>query len=117
MTLGQRIRTILQERNVRQVDFAKELGISANYVNLIVNDKKETISDTLAKLIGERYGYSVPWILDETGEKQAVGELTAEKAEILKKIQKMSDCEVKAVLAFIYTLENLNGQNQNKPLP
>ena len=51
MTLGKRIQTILKERNIKQIDFAKALGISANYVNLIANDKKENISDTLAKLI------------------------------------------------------------------
>lgn len=58
MTLGQRIRTILKERNLKQTEFAKSLGISANYVNLLANDKKATISETLAKLIEESYGYS-----------------------------------------------------------
>ncbi len=111
MTLGQRVRMILEERELRQVDFARELGISANYASLIVNDKKDTISDTLAKLIEERYGYSARWILDGTGEKRSAKELTAGKAEIIKKIQNMSDCEAMAVLAFIQTMEHLkNGE-------
>lgn len=108
MTLGQRIQTILKERNIKQVEFAKILGISANYVNLIANDKKETISDTLAKLIEESYGYSTQWILEGAGEKLSSNELTTEKAEILKRIKKMSDSEVHAVLAFVNTLDSLN---------
>ena len=68
MSLGQRIQTILKEQKIKQVEFARTLGISANYVNLIANDKKVTISDTLAKLIEESYGYSAQWVLDGSGE-------------------------------------------------
>lgn len=108
MSLGQRVQTILKERKIKQVEFARTLGISANYVNLIANDKKETISHTLAKLIEERYGYSAQWVLDGSGEKLSTNQLTAEKSELFKKIQKMSSCEVRAVLAFVNTLERLN---------
>ena len=114
MTLGKRIQTILKERNIKQIDFAKALGISANYVNLIANDKKENISDTLAKLIEETYGYSAQWILDGTGEKLSSNDMTADKAEILKKIQKMSDSEIKATLAFGETLISINKQPPNE---
>lgn len=110
MSLGQRVQTILKERKIKQVDFAKTLGISANYVNLIVNDKKETISETLAKLIEETYGYSAQWVLYGNGEKLSTNELTAGKSEILKKIQKMSDSEVRAVLAFVNTLDSINNE-------
>lgn len=113
MTLGQRIKLILKEQRIKQIDFAKTLGISANYVNLIVNDKKSTISDTLAKLIEETYGYSSQWILDETGDKLSRNDLTVEKNEILKRIQKMSDSEVKAVLAFVNTLDSINQKEED----
>lgn len=108
MSLGQRVRTILEERELKQAAFARELGVSPNYVNLIVNGKKETVSDTLARLIEEIYGYSARWVLDGTGEKLAAGGLTAEKAEILKKVRKMSSSEVRAVLAFVNTLDSLS---------
>ncbi|MGE4353941.1 MAG: helix-turn-helix domain-containing protein [Oscillospiraceae bacterium] len=114
MTLGQRIQTILRERKIKQVDFAKTLGISANYVNLIANDKKGNISNTLAMLIEETYGYSARWVLNGTGEKLSSSDLTAERAEIFKKIQKMSDSEVKAILAFVNTLESINKQPPNE---
>ena len=40
MTLGERIKIILSERKIKQVDFAEALGVSANYVNQLVNGKK-----------------------------------------------------------------------------
>ena len=85
MTLGQRLKTVLIERGVKQVEFAKAMGISANYVNLLVNDKKDTISETLAKLIEETYGFSAEWILTGMGEKCLVNKISTEKAEVLKK--------------------------------
>lgn len=112
MTLGQRFKTILEERGVKQVEFAKILGISANYVNLLVNDKKDTISETLAKLIEETYGFSAEWVLTGMGEKYTVTGTSAEKAEVLKKIQRMSDSEVRAVLIFVNSLENLRENDE-----
>ena len=108
MTLGERIQIILKERSIKQVEFAKVLGISANYVNLLVNDKKTKISDTLAKLIEETYGYSAEWLLEGVGEKFSDTSVSASKSEILKRIQKMSDSEIKATLAFVKTLESVN---------
>ena len=115
MTLGERIQIILKERNIKQVDFAKTLGISANYVNLLANNKKSNMSDTLAKLIEETYGYSVQWLMEGVGEKNIGGSVTAGKAEILKKINKMSDSEIKATLAFVKTLESVNKDFADEP--
>ena len=111
-SLGQRIKIILDERKIKQVEFARTRGISANYVNQIVNGKKETISDTLSRLIEERYGYSAYWILTGNGEKLATNEISAEKEAIIKKILKMSDNEIKAVQAFINTLESMRDDSE-----
>lgn len=108
MTMGERIQIILKERHIKQVDFARALGVSANYVNLLVNDKKTNMSDTLAKLIEETYGYSAKWLIEGVGDKLIENGMSTSKAEILKKIQKMSDNEVKATLAFVKTLESVN---------
>ena len=109
MELGCRIKVILDEQKVKQVDFAKALGISANYVNLLVNNKKSTISDTLAKLMEETYGYSSEWIISGNGERKiSNGNLTAVRAEVVKKISRMSDSDVKAILAYAKTLESVN---------
>ena len=68
----------------------------------------QRVQTILKERIEERYGYSAQWVLDGSGEKLSTNQLTAEKSELLKKIQKMSNCEVRAVLAFVNTLERLN---------
>lgn len=107
MTLGERIKVILCERNIKQVNFAENLGISANYVNQLVNGKKTNISDTLAKLIEETYGYSAQWIMTGNGEKKSSPAISSAKAEFLKKVQKMPDDEIAALLAFANSLESV----------
>lgn len=107
MSLSERIQMVLSECKVKQTEFAESLGISANYVNLIANGKKNNISDTLAKLIEETYGYSSEWILSGNGEKRITDDLTASKIETIKKIKKMSGKEVEAVLAFVNSLEDV----------
>ena len=107
MTLGERIKTILSERSIKQVDFASALGISANYVNQLVNGKKTNISDTLAKLIEETYGFSAQWVITGEGEKNSTSSLSAAKLEFMKKIQKMPDNEIAALLAFANSLDSV----------
>ncbi len=107
MNLGERLRIILDERNIKQVDFAKTLGVSANYINLLISGKRGPISDTLAKLIEETYGYSAQWIMTGDGEKTASLSLSSVKIEFLKKVQKMPDDEITALLAFANSLESV----------
>ncbi|WP_343247971.1 helix-turn-helix transcriptional regulator [Diplocloster hominis] len=110
MTLGDRIKCILSEKNMKQVEFASTLGISANYVNQLVNGKKTNISETLAKLIEERFGYSAEWIINESGSKLASPTLSAIKKEFIRKIRKMPDEEVLAMLAFAETFASFKRQ-------
>ena len=48
--LAGRIRQIIRESGVKQVEFAQSLGISANYVYLLTSGRKTAISETLARL-------------------------------------------------------------------
>jgi transcriptional regulator with XRE-family HTH domain len=45
------------------VDFARAMGISANYVSLLAAGKKQRVSETLAKLIENTYGYRYEWVM------------------------------------------------------
>lgn len=107
MTLGERIKIILSERNIKQVDFAAALGVSANYVNQLVNGKKVNISDTLAKLIEETYGFSSQWIINGEGEKYSSSSFSSIKLEFIKKVQKMPDDEIAALLAFANSMSDI----------
>ena len=63
-TLAKRIRTILEEQDLRQTELAEALGVSVNYISLLANGKKTTVSLTLAKLIESLYGYSALWVIN-----------------------------------------------------
>lgn len=69
--------------------------------------KKTNLSDTLAKLIEETYGYSSEWILTGMGNIHITTDLNALKLETIKKIKRMSDSEVAALLAFMTSLETI----------
>lgn len=107
MTLAERIKLILRERHTKQVQFARALGISSNYTNLLVNGKKENISDTLAKLIEETYGYTAQWVKHGTGTMVSPLAPSAVKLEFIRKVRRMPDKDVAALLAFADALENV----------
>ena len=112
-TLAERIQMILNELNITQREFASALGLSVNYINLLANGKKQSISKTLAKLVEAKYGYSESWFMYSTGEKLSTRKfstinLTGTKAELMRIIQQMTDDEAKATLAFVETLWNIN---------
>lgn len=106
-TLGERIKQIIREKNLKQVEFATSLGISANYVYLLTSDRKKTISDTLAKLIESTYGYSADWIKNGTPPTNASIQSSDLMADIIQKVQHMNCQELRAIYAFIYSINEL----------
>ena len=65
-TLSERIKIIIKEQNLKQSEFADALGVSANYISLLVTGRKKNVSLTFAKLIDALFGYPAKWVL--TGE-------------------------------------------------
>jgi len=65
-TLAERIKIIIKEQNLKQSEFADALGVSANYISLLVTGRKNNVSLTFAKLIDALFGYPAKWVL--TGE-------------------------------------------------
>lgn len=70
MTLADRLNTIIKEQNISKAEFARRLGITANYVYILTGSSRpgrkasQTLSPTLAKLIAIEFGYSEDWILN-----------------------------------------------------
>ena len=85
--LAGRIRQIIRESGVKQVEFAQSLGISANYVYLLTSGRKTAISETLQ---GE-----------EVGGRPVHGL----QAEVLQRVERMSEPELRAVADFIRSME------------
>ncbi len=105
-TLASRIRWIISEKQLKHVTFARALGISANYVYLLTNGRKTSISETLARLIGSTYGYPAEWVL--TGKRSEISEITYSdlRSDTIQKVNQMDKEELRAVAAFIHSLQN-----------
>ena len=110
-TTGERIKTIIKEQKIKQIDFARALGISSNYVYLLTSGRKDSISDTLAKLIETTYGYPSEWV--KTGNYPAPNNnlLTELQKDTIMRIKRMGYQELIAIAAFIHALEKVNTQN------
>lgn len=111
MNLSERIRLILKENHLKQKEFAREIGVTESYISAILNGRNNNVSMALATLIEEKYGYSSTWVLDGVEPKLKVAGKNRTLSDIHKKailqIEKMSPEQIKAVLAFIKSLEEV----------
>ena len=58
-----RLKLILQENHLKQKQLAAELGITESYISKLLKDPDIRLSQSLAALIEEKYGYRADWIL------------------------------------------------------
>lgn len=107
MKLSERFKIMLNESGLTQREFAAALGITENYISLLINGKKEKISETLALLIQEKYGYSAEWVLTGKGDKFVNTRNSFIKQRTIATVKSLSDQEIKAVMAFINSMEDL----------
>ncbi|MDR0433510.1 MAG: LuxR C-terminal-related transcriptional regulator [Gracilibacteraceae bacterium] len=104
--LSERIALILREQQLKNVDFAGVLGISANYVSLLVNGRKKMVSQPLARLIETTYGYRAEWVL--TGKEPVrLDTLQGLQERTVEKIMRMDSDELRAVAAYIRALDDV----------
>lgn len=106
-----RIKLILQENKLKQKQLAISIGVTESYISKLLKDPDIHLSQSLAALIEEKYSYSSDWILNGTGPKMK--QISKNKAlselhqKALSQLERMSDEQVKAVLAFINSLEEI----------
>lgn len=109
MELSDRIRLILDEQHMKQKDLAGAIKVSESYVSNILKGKRCNISEALALLIEQTYGYSALWVLTGEGDryipKSDVRDLSPVKRRLIAEIEKMSDSELDAVKVFIDSLD------------
>ena len=65
MTLADRLNKIIDEKNISKREFAKQVGISENYVYTLTGESNKitTLSPMLAKVIAMEFGYDAEWVL------------------------------------------------------
>lgn len=114
-----RIRQILKENKLKQKEFASVIGVTESYISKLLKDPGIRLSQSLAVLIEEKYGYNAEWILNGTEPKLKQVSKDKSLSEIhqkaLAQLEKMNDEQVKAVLAFINSLDELEKSLQPAP--
>lgn len=102
--LADRIKQILAEQNLKQAEFARALGISANYVYLLTSGKKKVISKTLSRLIETLYGYQAGWVRGEPGT-EGVARVSSLRRRTSEQICRLAPEDLEKVAAFLHTLD------------
>lgn len=106
-----RLKLILQENRLKQKQLAEGLGVTESYISKLLKDPDIRLSQSLATLIEEKYGYHAEWILH--GEEPKRKQISKNKGlselhqRALIQLEKMNDDQVKAVLAFIKALDDI----------
>lgn len=115
-----RIRQILKENKLKQKQFASMIGVTESYISKLLKNPDIRLSQSLAVLIEEKYGYNAEWVLNGTEPK--LKQISKDKSlseihqKALAQLEKMNDEQVKAVLAFINSLDELEKSLQSPPL-
>lgn len=111
MNQCERIKLIIQENKLKQKELAAEIGVTESYISVLLKKPEVHLSRSVAILIEEKYGYNVDWILNGTEPKikrfnknRALSEF---HQKALAQLEKMNDDQVKAVLAFINSLDDI----------
>lgn len=114
-----RIRQILKENKLKQKQLASAIGVTESYISKLLKDPNIRLSQSLAVLIEEKYGYNAEWILNGTEPKlkqiSKDKSLTEIHQKALAQLEKMNNEQVKAVLAFINSLDELEKSFQPTP--
>ena len=109
MELKDRVRLILDEQHMKQKDLAGAIKVTESYVSNILKGKRCNISEALALLIEQTYGYSARWVLTGEGDryipKSDGSDLSPTKKRLIAEIEKMSEPELDAIKVFIDSLD------------
>lgn len=107
MELKDRIQRILNEQHIKQKDLAGAIKVTEGYVSNMLTGKRRNISEALALLIEQTYGYAASWVL--TGEGSCYASPGRERSPIQKRliaeIEGMSEAELEAVQVFVNSLD------------
>ena len=119
MNQCERIKLILQENKLKQKQLAAEIGVSESYISILLKNPNINLSQSLATLIEEKYGYNSKWVLYGTEPKIkqiSKNRLLSERHQkAIAQLEKMNDEQIKAVLAFINSLDQIEQVLSDNP--
>ena len=102
-TLAERLTYIVEQSGLKQTAFAKSVGVTPNYISMIMHGKKDLISPTLAMLIQFLYGYSANWLLN------GIGPMMDKKSYIKRINEKLENLTPEEIEKVDHYLEELYG--------
>lgn len=109
MELKDRLLKILKEQNLKQKEFADAVKVTEGYISNILSGKRSRISDSLAALIEQQYGYSARWLLSGEGTCHAAHpaqfDFSPAKRKLIAQIEQLSDSEIEATRVFVESLD------------
>lgn len=111
MELKERISIIIKENHLKQKELAALMGVTESYVSTLLSGRNRNISASVANLIEEKLGYNAHWLL--SGEEPKYKQISKNPnlsdvhRRVISQLEKMSDEEIKAVLAFINSLNDI----------
>ncbi len=121
MELKERISAIIKENHLKQKELAALMGVTESYVSTLLSGRNRNISVSVANLIEEKLGYNAQWLLsgDEPKYKQLSKNpnLSDIHRQVILQLEKMPESEIRAVLAFINSLDDIEKSfsADNKP--
>jgi transcriptional regulator with XRE-family HTH domain len=102
---------IIKENQLKQKELAAIMGVTESYVSTLLSGRNANISATVAALTEEKLGYNAQWVLNgrEPKYKQISKNLNISDIhrKVIFQLEKMPDEQVRAVLAFIESLEKV----------
>jgi len=109
--LKERISAIIKENHLKQKELAALMGVTESYVSTLLSGRNRNISVSVANLIEEKLGYNAQWLLsgDEPKYKQLSKNpnLSDIHRQVILQLEKMPESEIRAVLAFINSLDDI----------
>lgn len=121
MELKERISAIIKENHLKQKELAALMGVTESYVSTLLSGRNRNISVSVANLIEEKLGYNAQWLLsgDEPKYKRLSKNpnLSDIHRQVILQLEKMPESEIRAVLAFINSLDDIEKSfsADNKP--
>ena len=111
MELKERISAIIKENHLKQKELAALMGVTESYVSTLLSGRNRNI----------KLGYNAQWLLsgDEPKYKQLSKNpnLSDIHRQVILQLEKMPESEIRAVLAFINSLDDIEKSfsADNKP--
>ena len=119
MGLSDRLRTIVCDLDISQTKFADTMGVSFTYINCLINGKRENLSQSLAILIQQIYGYSAQWLLYEEGSvlKKIIRRTLKTRPQLINILNTFTKEEINMVLDHIEYIIKESVKNITNELP